>query len=109
MHKIIVPALAALALAGLPTPAAAQTETVSVEVPYRDLDLSTASGVETLQLRITRAVARVCGPMEMRPFFKVETRNRCIRAANASADAQVARIISNGTELALVVTGDVRR
>jgi UrcA family protein len=110
MHKLIVPALAALSLAVLPTPAAAQTTTESVEVPHRDLDLSTAAGMDTLQARIERAITRVCGPVELRPFFKSELQRRCVREANVSAEVQVARIVGGETPLALnVVVGPTRR
>jgi len=81
-------ALGAPALAG-PAPAASDTwKTESVRVPYEDLDLTHASGMQALQTRVSRAADQVCGDPSQQ--LKVEmTRRRCRRDALASASEQM--------------------
>jgi UrcA family protein len=90
MRKVIVTsALAALSLAALSTPASA--ETVSIVVPYGDLNLSSAKGMATLERRVERAIDRICGN-DSRPLHLAAAQQQCADAAKASADAQIARL-----------------
>lgn len=99
MHKIIVPALAALSLAALPTPVSAQT--TSVSVPIADLDLSTEAGKSTLESRIEAAKARVCGTVEVRQVREGADRQRCLQETEASVRAEIARVTAKDTTLAV--------
>src|SRR5688572_11612820 len=104
MHKIIVPALAALSLAVLPAQASAQT--TSVVVPTADLDLSTEAGKATLESRIEAAKDRICGIVEVRKIRESGDRQRCIEETDASVRAEIARITAKDATLAL---GSTRR
>jgi UrcA family protein len=99
MHKIIVPALAALSLATLPTPASAQT--TSVTVPIADLDLSTEAGRATLESRIEAAKARICGTVEVRQVREGADRQRCLEETEASVRAEIARVTAKDATLAV--------
>jgi len=61
-----------------------RVETRTVGVPAGDLDLSTASGVRTLERRMRRAVDRIC-----------DGDRRCREGAWASAEGQIAWAIDN--------------
>jgi UrcA family protein len=106
MRKIIVLALAALSLAGVSTPAAA--ETMSVAVQYSDLDLSSPAGLAALERRIEAAAKRICVPIPVRSSLSNPTRSSCVRQAMASVQAQVARIVDNNRMLALSGGGQLR-
>ena len=99
MRNIVVPALAALSLAAVATPASA--ETVSVGIQIADLDLTTASGAEALEGRIRGAVARICRRAEVRKVADGADRQRCVEEATASARAEVARLTRGSPALAL--------
>jgi UrcA family protein len=98
MHKIIVPALAALSLAVLPTSAPAQT--TSVAVPIADLDLSTEAGRATLESRIAAAKARICGTVEVRKVREGADRQKCLEETEASVRAEIARVTARDATLA---------
>lgn len=90
MHKLIVPALAALMLS-LPASAAAPG-TVTVPVPYGDLDLSSPLGMATLEGRIRTAIRQACGKADTRVLAYRRALRRCIRATQDSVDIDLARI-----------------
>lgn len=98
MCKLIVPALAALSLAVLPTPASAQT--TSVTVPIADLDLSTEAGRATLERRVEAAKDRVCGQVEERKVREGADRRRCLEEVETSVRAEIARLTAKDRTLA---------
>jgi UrcA family protein len=101
MHKIIVSTLAAVSFGLAVTPAVA--ETVKTTVLYDDLDLSTASGMATLEGRVQGAAKRICGRAELRDIKDVSDRRRCLREAMDDAGQQIVRIAGAYRELALNV------
>jgi UrcA family protein len=76
-----------LGLLGATTPALA-TEPASVTVSYRDLDLSSIAGAQTLYGRIKAAARRVCG-YEGRNLTDQAFWNACYRGAIADAVTKV--------------------
>lgn len=100
MRKIIVPALAALSLAAISTPASA--ETVTVEVSYGDLNLSSQEGMKALERRVERAIERMCGSGRV-PIYAIESQRECVSAAKASAGEQIARLVGARPVLAINV------
>ena len=86
---IITAAVAVLSMVALPT--ASSAEAVSISVQYSDLDLSTASGLATLEGRIERAASRICGRSEVRPLYKALAYKRCVAEVNNSARTEIAR------------------
>ena len=99
MRIIIVPALAAISLAVLSTPAAA--ETVSISVPYRDLDLSTPAGMAALDGRIEAATQRICGRAEVRRVRDGVDYQRCLQETRASVSLELAKVTGNRDVMAL--------
>ena len=99
MHKLIVPALAALSLAVLPAQAPAQTTTITV--PIADLDLSTEAGRATLEGRVRAAIVRICGTVEVRNIRQSADREKCRVETEASARAAIARVTANDPALAI--------
>jgi UrcA family protein len=88
MKKLAFPVLAALLFAG--TAQAAEVETVSVIVPYGDLDLTTEAGQAALDSRIDAAVDEVCArPEPMRNLKAIDAWADCRKGAAASAAEQV--------------------
>ena len=90
MHKIIVPALAALSLAAFAAPASAEMK--SVPVKLADIDLNSPSGMDELEGRIRGAVARICGRTLVRKVADGLDQKRGVEQATASAWTEVARI-----------------
>jgi len=89
MHRsALVPAavLATLGLLGATQALAAPP--ASVKVDFRDLDLSTSAGAQTLYRRITSAARDVCG-YEGRALTDVAAWKGCYRGAIADAVAKV--------------------
>lgn len=80
-----------LVFAALAGPAAAQT--VSVDVDYGDLDLTSPQGQAALDKRIHAAAREICGANEQRTGTRIamdtKTRN-CIAEVRAKAARQVA-------------------
>lgn len=70
--KIIAASLAAMASLGSAAASAAEFESNgrSVEVRYRDLDLSSRSGQRALNYRINRAAQQVCSGQEVSSMEK---------------------------------------
>jgi len=82
---------AALGAALLPVTAhATETETVSVAVPYADLDLTSEAGQATLDARIDAAVKEVCArPDTIRDLKAMNAWAACRKSAAASATEQL--------------------
>lgn len=99
MRKIVVPALAASALAAVSTPASAETKSVAVQ--YADLDLTSASGMATLEGRIAAAARKICGKPEARSVHDGADYQRCIDETHASVGVEIARITGTRPTLAL--------
>lgn len=88
---------AATALVAISTPAIAGSDTTkSMEVEYRDLNLSTAAGQELLDRRIDHAAAKVCMLGEHRTGTRVPSAERkdCFAKARATAKSQMASLVS---------------
>ena len=100
MRKIIVPALAALSLGTVATQGAA--ETVSVDISYADLDLTTPEGLSVLHGRIKAAINRVCPEADQRSTQRQAARERCLAEAATVVDAQLARITDKSPALAML-------
>jgi UrcA family protein len=101
MRKSIVTALAAAALAGgLATPAVAADETVSVTVPFADLDVADPAGAEALTQRIDSAVDKVCDRPDMRNLKAMVAWEECRSAAMAGAMEQLS-LVAPYADLAL--------
>jgi UrcA family protein len=84
---------AALAMTGLQTAAFAGTGTeVTRQVFYGDLDLSTAEGRKTLDIRVDQAVREVCGPSG-RDLGAMARRAECITTARASTGVIVDQLV----------------
>ena len=93
--KTIGTALAAsLGITAMAAPAAAAPETNSVAIEWRDLNLETKQGRDTLERRIDQAARKACNVDEARSGTRLsaaQTRE-CYRAAKASANRQVAQL-----------------
>ena len=91
-------AVLAFGLVGVGQSATAQTaETVSVTVPYGDLDLSSNAGASEMLLRIKAAARTICGtaptdPLENMSIYKPcvqSITNRAVGDLNNSAVAEL--------------------
>ena len=94
MRKSIVTVLAAATLAsGFATPAFAADapveETVSVVVPYGDLDVADPAGADTLTQRIDTAVEKVCHRPDIRDLKGMVAFEECKADALAGAMEQL--------------------
>ncbi len=85
--------LVALTLAALAFPASAQT--VSFEVKYRDLDLASVDGQETLEQRIDNAARKACNYSrhETGSRLRGADMKRCFEEAKVSATKKFAAVI----------------
>jgi len=93
MRKSIVAVVAAAALAGgLATPAFAADETVSVAVPFADLDVSNPAGADVLTQRIDSAVEKVCNRPDMRDLKAMVAFEECKSEALAGAMEQLSLV-----------------
>lgn len=108
MHKIVTPAIAALAFAVSATSAWAEQR--SVQVDYSDLDLSSDTAVALLEGRIRTAVRTVCGAPDHRNVRAAQSWKQCREGAQASAYRQLAAILNmdQGIALATMLTRDNR-
>lgn len=99
LAKTLIPALAALGLAGTAmTPAFAQDfERTRVQVSYADLDLGTAAGQKTLDQRLEKAVRVACRTTKLDTGTRIMSSDalNCLAKARADAKQQVAAIKSN--------------
>ena len=91
MRKSIVTVLAAVVFAGLVAPAAA--ETISITVPYEDLNLARPAGIATLEKRIKRATEQVCARAAPRNLVDAAVREECMVTTLANAREQMAAIV----------------
>ena len=98
MHKLIIPALAALSLTvALP----AQAEEASLEVQYSDLDLTTPQRIERLNGRIEAALDKVCGQLVVRDLKVAASQKKCREQTAQTAFADVARVVEEKNGIAL--------
>jgi UrcA family protein len=74
---------------------AADTDTTSVKVHYRDLDLTTDAGEAALKQRIARAATNICGPVGGRTLDDWSRYNTCRNTAIASASPQMDAVIAS--------------
>ncbi len=86
-NSIITTALATLAMAATATPAAA--ETVSVEVDYADLDITTNGGMNALEERIEGAVRTICGSQPARRAYPNRPLATCMRYVGERVEPQL--------------------
>ena len=91
MRNAIVTVLAAAALAG-GTPAIAADETVSVTVPYADLDIADPAGADALTQRIDAAVDKVCHRPDIRNLKAMVAWEECKADALAGAMEQLSLV-----------------
>ena len=90
-------AFAAL-IAAVPSSARPGEETVTEQVPYGDLNLATAAGVEALDRRLDRAVERVCGAVTPRGSIQQgQLIRECMKQARQSIHGQREFAIANAT------------
>ena len=90
MRKSIVTVLAAATLVGgFATPAAAAEETVSVVVPYGDLDVAAPAGADALTQRIDAAAEKVCHRPDIRDLKGMVAFEACKADALAGAMEQL--------------------
>ena len=88
MTKIALSVFAAVLLSGAAH--AAEAETLSVTVPYGDLDLTTEAGKATLDGRIEASVKEVCPrPDYYRDLKAIDEWAKCRKGAEASAAEQI--------------------
>ena len=85
--------LAIVAAIGFATPAAAapSTETVSVHVNYRDLDIATPQGLAKLQRRVKLAVRRACAEATSGTLYGYMTEGTCRVDSQQLADREIER------------------
>jgi UrcA family protein len=90
MRKSMVTVLAAATLAGgFATPALAAADTVSVVVPYGDLDVADPAGADALTQRIDSAVEKVCQRPDIRHLKAMVAWEECKTDALAGAMEQL--------------------
>ncbi len=93
-------ALAAMLLSTTTALAENDGMTWSATVQTRDLDLSTASGAQTLQRRLDTAIRSACGPLEFgQPAFagfreQALARDTCLASARAAAAPKVQMLVA---------------
>lgn len=103
--RTILPA-AALACA-LITPAAAGAETLSVAVPFGDLDLTKDAGRQTLEARLERAARKVCGgAAPVRELSQLRDHRDCLIGARTAYRAQVELALNNANARRVAVLAD---
>jgi UrcA family protein len=87
--------------------APALAESVSVAVPYGDLDLTAAAGRKTLDERLERAARRVCGGVSpVRNMAQMREWRACRAEARASYEAQVALALDAANARRVAVLAD---
>lgn len=94
MRKSVVTVLAALACgAAVPAAAAATAaspvETVSVAVPYGDLDIASPAGAAVLDKRIEAAASEVCEKPDIRNLKLMAAWEKCKATAKEAALEQL--------------------
>ncbi len=94
MRRFVVPALAAISQSGVIAPTAMAAETVTVEVPYADLDLTTEAGQDSLETRISAAIKVVCAKPDMRVLKAAAAWQSCKTSAASDASEQLEKSIA---------------
>ena len=95
VKKIITTAFAAIALTASLGASAAMIKgtTSSVHVDLSDLDLTSAKGEQTMQVRLQRAARQVCGPVDLKTagsLKNVRENRTCFNEAYSNALEDVA-------------------
>jgi UrcA family protein len=87
--------LALAATAALAVPAAAETQTATRGVQYKDLDLSTEAGQKELENRLDTAAREVCGMNERYVGSRVVPREsrECYKDAREQLGAQISKLV----------------
>ncbi|HYG30806.1 MAG TPA: UrcA family protein [Allosphingosinicella sp.] len=80
----------------------------SSKIEIADLDLRSGEGLEVMQLRIDRAVDRLCAAVASEPLA-IHARARCRHDALAQASAQVSRAVREAEIRALAGRATARR
>jgi UrcA family protein len=89
-------ALAIMTAAAIASPAhAADSDTKSTKIHYRDLDLTTDTGAAALKQRIVHAAARVCGPVDGSTLEDRARFEACRDTAIAGASPQMNAVIAS--------------
>lgn len=93
MKTRAITAAAALAACLFTTPGFA-AEAGSVQVQYRDLDLSTVAGTEELNRRLDKAARQVCGLDTTTTGTRIKSRDsrRCYSETKQQLETQVASL-----------------
>jgi UrcA family protein len=94
IRSILMPAVAALAVATVAAPAAAESTRY---VTYGDLDLSNSAGQTALRDRVSTAVNKVCGKAEPRDIHSLEAVETCRADTWAMTDPQLNAMFSRPT------------
>ncbi len=90
MTKLAIASAVAVALSSIAAaPAVAQDS--QIVVSYGDLDLNTATGVQTLDARLEAGVKAVCGRPDIRDLKSGAAFAQCKDAAMTSVNEQLAR------------------
>ena len=89
IFTVVLFAACTLPLVALAGPAL--SEHGSVRVSYRDLDISTSEGMDTLERRLHRAATQVCGSADFRKvgWSAARKNGQCIDQAVAKARAKL--------------------
>jgi UrcA family protein len=93
MRNLVVPALAAICLAGAFAAPAAAADIVTVKVGYSDLDLASADGKDALETRIAAAVKTACAKPDTRSLKSAQAWQSCKDSAASSAAEQFEKTI----------------
>lgn len=103
--RIVLPA--AMLAAALIIPAAAQAETLSVAVPFGDLDLTKEAGRRTLDTRLERAARKVCGgAAPVRELSEMRNHRECMIGTRTAYQAQVELALNNANARRVAVLAD---
>jgi UrcA family protein len=103
--RIVLPAIA-LACAAF-TPVAAQAKTLSVSVPYGDLDLTKDAGCRTLDARLERAARKVCGGIATsRDLSQLQNNRTCVTGARVAYQAPVELALNTAYARRVAVLAD---
>jgi UrcA family protein len=105
---LIRTAITAAALASaVITPAAAHAETLSVAVPFGDLDLTKDAGRRTLDARLDRAARKLCGSAApVRDLSELRNQRDCMIGARTAYQVQVELALNNANARRVAVLAD---
>ena len=91
IRSILIPTVAALAVATVAAPAAAESTRY---VTYGDLDLSSSAGQTALRDRVSTAVNQVCGKVEVRDIHSPKAVETCRTDTWAMTEPQLNAVLS---------------